>query len=122
MESVHGVPFTAQELTDIGTSLRPVSSTRVETVDVFGSLPSGSLYKISRDAQYKGQPHSVLIYGHGFRPEGIPLAPSLATDTDNPHREVYVHLMREGWLMASLSYRREGYILIHAIHDIEVPL
>jgi len=121
------LPFSDQDLVDRACSLKrylthssEAPTKKIETEDMFGKLPSGSLYKLSRASKCPIESiHSVLIYGHGFRPEGIPLTPSLATDTDNPHRAVYNNFLKKGWLMASLSYRREGYILIDAIEDIK---
>ncbi len=87
-----------------------------EVVETFGVLPSGSKYKL---AHLKDVPvQHALIFCHGFRPAGIPLAAPFAAN-DNPHRPVYIILMRRGYLVASVSYRREGVIYADAVADVE---
>ena len=75
----------------------------------------GSKYRIVlpdtlRDSKYNG----VYIWCHGYRPIGIPLNPVF-----DYHSEPYATLLRRGFLLASLSYRREGYILKDAVEDID---
>ncbi|KAL9654674.1 hypothetical protein ABK040_006736 [Willaertia magna] len=59
------------------------------------------------------KPNSIYIWCHGYRPIGIPL-----TTTFDYYSEPYATLNRKGFILASLSYRREGYILKDAVEDI----
>mgnify|MGYP002389894636 CR=1 FL=1 len=58
-------------------------------------------------------PENVIIYCHGYRPEGIALQ---ATFFDR--FELHPTLIERGWIFAATSYRREGYILQDAVEDV----
>jgi hypothetical protein len=60
--------------------------------ETFGCLPGGSKFKIARIAGAT-PPKNALIFLHGYRPNGIPLAAPFAAN-DNPHRSVYTDLMQ----------------------------
>ncbi|KAF0974130.1 hypothetical protein FDP41_006740 [Naegleria fowleri] len=82
-----------------------------------GKSDHGSIYKIVvpksttwRLASIKG----IYIWCHGYRPLGIPL-----TAIFDYHAEPYATLLRRGFILASTSYRREGYILKDAVEDID---
>ncbi len=98
--------------------LRHVSSIDSDSLlDDFGLLPSGSKFKVSR-LQKGPPPANALIFCHGYRPAGIPLAAPFCAN-DNPHRAVYLSLMKENqFLVASVSYRREGVIYADAVEDV----
>ncbi len=85
-----------------------------EVVESFGVLPSGSKYKVAHLAT---PPKHALIFCHGFRPVGIPLAAPFAAN-DNPHQPIYRELMRRGFAVAAVSYRREGVIYADAVEDV----
>ncbi|KAG2392139.1 hypothetical protein C9374_012391 [Naegleria lovaniensis] len=57
----------------------------------------------------------VLIHCHGHRAKGIPLQADL-TEENMPH--AFRELLREGWIIAMTSYRREGIVLRDAIQDV----
>lgn len=81
------------------------------------TLPSGSKAKVTF-LKHQPRPTNALIFCHGFRPKGIPLAAPFAAN-DNPHKRVYLDLMlKRGFLVASVSYRREGVIYADAVEDI----
>lgn len=55
----------------------------------------------------------VLIYCHGYRPDKAPLDPELL-----PLKRTYVDYLRDGWIVASTSYRRNGLIVADAMKDV----
>lgn len=55
----------------------------------------------------------ILIYCHGYRPDGAPLDPELL-----PPKRAYADLVAAGWTVASTSYRRNGLIVADAMKDI----
>nr|CAG4715096.1 unnamed protein product [Naegleria fowleri] len=57
----------------------------------------------------------VLIHCHGHRAKGIPLQADL-TEENMPF--AFRELLREGWMVAMTSYRREGIVLKEAIQDV----
>jgi hypothetical protein len=59
------------------------------------------------------EPENIIIYCHGYRPEGIELQATLID-----RFELHPTLIERGWIFAATSYRREGYILQDAIEDV----
>ena len=57
----------------------------------------------------------LLLLAHGLRPIESPLSSTFSTK--NPF---YSKLIRDGWIIGSTSYRRNGIILQEAIDDIEL--
>ena len=55
----------------------------------------------------------VLLLAHGFRPEGAPLSARFSTDG-----LMETTLTGEGWVIASTSYRRNGWIVDDALKDL----
>jgi hypothetical protein len=55
----------------------------------------------------------LLIYAHGTRALDAPLASNLNTEA-----LAFRNLLREGWIVAATSYRRNGVIIRDAIDDI----
>lgn len=55
----------------------------------------------------------LLLYAHGFRPEGYPMVVELDTDGS-----CYQRLLEDGWIIAATSYRRTGVILKDAMDDV----
>lgn len=53
----------------------------------------------------------LLIYCHGFRPEGTPLF----AEIDDPF---WIRLVSQGWTVAATSYRKSGLIVADAIKDV----
>jgi hypothetical protein len=53
----------------------------------------------------------LLIYCHGFRPEGTPLFANI----DDPF---WLRLVQQGWTVAATSYRRSGLVVADAIRDV----
>jgi hypothetical protein len=102
-----------RDLSAKATQLCPVPR-ELEITEEFGTLSGGSLFKI---AHIRGaKPKNALIFCHGYRPVGIPLASPYAAN-DNKHAPVYHKLMKsKDFLVASVSYRREGvFALVSAI-------
>lgn len=56
----------------------------------------------------------LLLHAHGYRAEGSPLIADLPVT-----QKAYATLLKEGWMVATTSYRRNGVILIDAIADID---
>lgn len=71
----------------------------------------GSLIKISVPTNWN---KNVLILAHGLRSPESPLSADFTAD-----KGYCKTLSDEGWLIASTSYRRNGYIIQDAIEDVE---
>ena len=56
----------------------------------------------------------LLFLAHGHRSEKAPLNSDFRTDSPT-----YQHLLTEGWMIASTSYRRNGAIVVEAVEDID---
>lgn len=104
------------ELNSKATQLSTVPR-ELQITEEFGTLSGGSLYKI---AHIRGaKPKNALIFCHGYRPAGIPLASPYAAN-DNKHAAVYHKLMQsENFLVASVSYRREGVLIFSNLADLD---
>lgn len=72
----------------------------LEISEDFGKLKSGSLFKYAR--LKNESPKNVLIFCHGYRPVGIPLAAPYAAN-DNPHLSVCLFLFF--WI----SFNKKGF-------------
>lgn len=72
----------------------------------------GSLIKISVPEKWN---KNVLILAHGLRSADMPLSADFTAD-----KGYCKTLSDEGWLIASTSYRRNGYIIDDAIEDVEL--
>jgi pimeloyl-ACP methyl ester carboxylesterase len=59
--------------------------------------------------------HNLLIYAHGARSPDASLAAPVNTEAVS-----FRNLLREGWIVAATSYRRNGLIIRDAIADIGV--
>ena len=57
----------------------------------------------------------LLLLAHGYRPENAPLSADFRTESPT-----YQHLLADGWMIASTSYRRNGAIVVDAVADIEL--
>jgi len=55
----------------------------------------------------------LLLYAHGYRPEGTKLQADL-----DPTEEAWKQLIQRGWIIGMTSYRREGIIVRDAIKDV----
>lgn len=56
----------------------------------------------------------VLLHAHGYRVESAPLVADLF-----PAQHAYAELLKEGWIVATTSYRRNGLIIVDAIEDLD---
>ena len=72
----------------------------------------GAKFTIAKPARWNRQ---VLLLAHGFRPEGAELLADLY-----PDRGAYQPLVREGWMIAKTSYRRNGVIILDAMKDLDL--
>ena len=54
-----------------------------------------------------------LIIAHGYVPENYPLNANFS-----PEKELFQELLKEGWLIASSSYRRNGMVVKDGIEDL----
>lgn len=71
----------------------------------------GARYLILSPTQPNGK---VLLLAHGYRPKDAPL--SAQFDTDG---KMETTLSNEGWVIASTSYRRNGWIIDDAFADLK---
>jgi pimeloyl-ACP methyl ester carboxylesterase len=76
---------------------------------VSGKVEGGAMFAAAVPAVWKGK---LLIYLHGTRPQGSPLAAEL-----NVHDAEFSQLLAEGWMVTSTSYRRHGLALTEALAD-----
>lgn len=80
-----------------------------ETERIRGDI-RGALFEIALPADWNG---SVWIEAHGLRPEQTPLSAVV------PVRSPFVRgLLEDGWLVATTSYRRNGYTVLEAADDV----
>jgi pimeloyl-ACP methyl ester carboxylesterase len=75
-----------------------------------GSTPGGANFAIAEPTCWNG---CVLIYLHGHRPVGNGLEAEL-----DWRGACYASLLREGWLVAATSYRREDVIILDSQRDV----
>jgi len=87
------------------TAFAPLSAQRTLEGEI-----DGASYVIEVPAEPTGR---VLLLAHGYRPEGLPLSADIGSSTD-----LYQTLLAEGWIVASTSYRRNGWIFEDAAADI----
>jgi pimeloyl-ACP methyl ester carboxylesterase len=87
------------------TAFAPLSAQRTHEGEI-----DGATYVIEVPAEPTGR---VLLLAHGYRPEGLPLSADIGSSTD-----LYQTLLAEGWIVASTSYRRNGWIFEDAAADI----
>ncbi|MGJ8724627.1 MAG: alpha/beta hydrolase [Roseibacillus sp.] len=85
------------------------SSTLAETKIQEGEI-EGAKFLILSPEKPNGK---VLLLAHGYRPEGAPLSARFSTDG-----EMETTLTDEGWVIASTSYRRNGWIIDDALTDL----
>ncbi len=78
---------------------------------LFNGQINNAVYQIAVPTHVK--PENIIIYCHGYRPEGIELRASFID-----RFELHPSLIERGWIFAATSYRREGYILQDAIEDV----
>ena len=71
----------------------------------------GAKFTIAAPEKWNG---CLLLLAHGFRPDAAPLLADL--DTNDVQ---FAALLREGWIIASTSYRRNGLIIRDAIADLD---
>ncbi|MFH8562386.1 alpha/beta hydrolase family protein [Streptomyces sp. NPDC017988] len=74
-----------------------------------GTLPSGATYVIDTPARWNG---TVLLFSHGYRPEGTP---NPAVDApDEPTKKL---LLKEGYALVGSSYATNGWAVEQAVPD-----
>jgi pimeloyl-ACP methyl ester carboxylesterase len=76
---------------------------------VEGQLPSGAAYVMDVPANWN---HTVLLYSHGYRPDGSP------NPADNaPGDAARTALLDQGYALIGSSYRETGWVLRYALPD-----
>ena len=68
-------------------------------------------FLIALPEQWNGK---LLMIAHGYVPDNQPLSADFS-----PEKEVYQSLIAQGWMIASSSYRRNGWIIRDAIKDLD---
>lgn len=79
-----------------------------------GEIGGAKFAIASRKGTWNGQ---VLLLAHGYRAESAPLVADLVVE-----HGAYQALLKEGWIVAKTSYRRNGIILADAIADLDALL
>lgn len=74
-----------------------------------GQLPSGAQYLMDVPADWNG---TVLLYSHGYRPAGAPLAAQNA-----PSSAALTKLLDEGYALIGSSYATNGWAITDAVPD-----
>ena len=72
----------------------------------------GARYTVARPKRWNRQ---ILLVAHGYRNESAELLADLY-----PDRPAYQSLLREGWVVAKTSYRRNGVIIQDAMRDLDL--
>jgi len=70
----------------------------------------GALFQIAVPAEPTGD---VLLLAHGFRPPSLPRSADFGSTAS-----LYEDLVAQGWIVASSSYRRNGWIMEDAADDL----
>lgn len=87
----------------------PASATPSTARHVEGTLPSGAAYVIDTPEAWNG---TVLLFSHGYRPEG---APNPAVNApDEPTKKL---LLKEGYALVGSSYATTGWSVEQAVPD-----
>ncbi len=73
----------------------------------------GAKFAIATPSESTKWNGNLLLIAHGYRPETAPLVADLF-----PNQLAYATLLREGWIVAKTSYRRNGIIVEDAIDDL----
>ncbi|OLF18546.1 alpha/beta hydrolase [Actinophytocola xanthii] len=84
-------------------------ATAADPVHVEGTLPSGATYVMDVPA---GWNRTVLLYSHGYTPDG---APNPARNA--PDEEVRTGLLDRGYALIGSSYAETGWVLERALPD-----
>ncbi|MGW6060761.1 alpha/beta hydrolase family protein [Streptomyces sp. NPDC055189] len=87
----------------------PASATPSVSRHLEGTLPSGAAYVIDTPDQWNG---TVLLFSHGYRPEGSPNP--AANAPDEPTKRL---LLQEGYALVGSSYARTGWAVEQAVPD-----
>lgn len=72
----------------------------------------GSLYKLAIPQKWNKK---LLLHAHGGRPENAPLSADFQID-----KSFEEQLLKEGWMIAETSYRRNGIFVQDGIDDLKI--
>ncbi|HEY3377162.1 MAG TPA: SAM hydroxide adenosyltransferase [Armatimonadota bacterium] len=92
--------------------LMPGYAADTTAVTVSEGVLGPCLIKLAVPAKWNGQ---LLLIAHGMRGDKEPLSADFSTET-----LLFKTLLQDGWLIASTSYRRNGYIIDDALEDIDL--
>ncbi|MFT5139322.1 MAG: pimeloyl-ACP methyl ester carboxylesterase [Lysobacterales bacterium] len=84
----------------------PLVNNSIET----GTI-KGAMYTVLIPEKWSG---GLLLVAHGLRPDTMPISARL-----NPQEQLYSELLKDGWMVAASSYRRNGYIVRDAVDDLD---
>ncbi|MFG2650415.1 alpha/beta hydrolase family protein [Streptomyces sp. NPDC048436] len=87
----------------------PASATPSTSGHVEGTLPSGAAYMIDTPDDWNG---TVLLFSHGYRPEG---SPNPAVNA--PDETAKKLLLKEGYALVGSSYATTGWSVEQAVPD-----
>ncbi len=85
--------------------------TKLELGKLLEGVIGGAKYKVHVPEKWNGK---LLIYAHGLVQAYEPLVVTLVTDSPD-----HIKMIEEGWIIASTSFRRNGFILGDAFEDID---
>ncbi len=94
----------------VGCAAVATAAAATEPVMVRGEI-GGAKYTWMQPAQWN---HAVLLVAHDWRPETAALKADFS-----PQASSYRQLCQDGWIVAQTSFRRNGPIVLDAIHDLD---
>ncbi len=110
MTRTTGRPVTAlAALLLLAAAPAPASAAQAAPRHLEGTLPSGATYVIDTPARWNG---TVLLFSHGYRPEGTPNPAVNAPD--EPTKKL---LLKEGYALVGSSYAKNGWAVEQAVPD-----
>ncbi len=83
-------------------------------IEIVTGESEGARFSIAAPAKPEARTGLVLVFCHGYRPEGGELLDGLL-----PLKSASAHLVEKGWVVASTSYRRNGLIVADALRDVK---
>ena len=93
------------------TCLAPLEVAGNETVAIDSGAVEGARYQIAIPRNHNGK---LLLYAPGYRPKEQPLTANLGIATG-----MNAALLKDGWMLAITSYRRNGWIIDDAMVDLD---
>lgn len=82
----------------------------------YGKLASGSKYQLVY--RKRSEPLNVIVWLHNYMPEGIPTHAEMDIQKQIYRLLLWQKPFANNWVLATVSYRREGYLLADGVKDL----